>query len=239
VDRIRAMLATLASIGLLAGARLEAQSKPAPPAAIHYLYLIRHGAYDRDDKADERVANGLNVLGHEQADLVGRRLAALPVRMTSIVSSDYTRARETADDIGRILNLPVERDSLLHECTPTTTRADLLRDNTTAEIAACDANLEAAWAKYVRPASDGDARDLLVCHGNVIRWFVAKALGGDSQVWATMDIANASITVLAVRGDGSLKLCSFSDVGHVPPERQTWTGKGAVYALPTVTTAKP
>lgn len=238
MDRIRAMLATLAAVGLLAGARLEAQSKPVS-ASVHYLYLIRHGDYDRTDKADDRVGNGLNALGHEQAEILGRRLAALPVRMTSIVSSDYTRARETADDIGRILDLPVERDSLLHECTPTTTRADLLRDDTAAEIAACDANLEAAWEKYVRPASNADRRDLLVCHGNVIRWFVAKALGGDSQVWASMDIGNASITVLAVRGDGSLKLCSFSDVGHLPPEKQTWTGKGAVYAPPPVATAKP
>jgi hypothetical protein len=76
---------------------------PAPAGAgIHYVYLIRHGIYDPDPdrNADDVVANGLNALGHEQARLVGARLASLPIRPASLVASNYRRARETAEDIG-------------------------------------------------------------------------------------------------------------------------------------------
>jgi hypothetical protein len=47
-----------------------------------------------------------------------------------------------------------------------------------------------------------------------------------------MDIGNTSITVIVVRSDGSLKVASFSDVGHLPPDKQTWTGRGAGYRMP-------
>ena len=47
----------------------------APPktlTGVHYVYLVRHGTYDRDTTAtDDRISNGLNALGHEQAKLVG------------------------------------------------------------------------------------------------------------------------------------------------------------------------
>jgi hypothetical protein len=47
-----------------------------------------------------------------------------------------------------------------------------------------------------------------------------------------MEIANASLTILAVRPDGTSRLVSFSDVGHLPVARQTWTGKGAGWSAP-------
>jgi hypothetical protein len=47
-----------------------------------------------------------------------------------------------------------------------------------------------------------------------------------------MDIGNGSITVIAVRADGSTRLASFSDVGHLPPDQQSWTGSGAGWSPP-------
>ena len=223
----RVVPCVLLGLGLLAAAGARAADAPQPGPGIHYLYLIRHGAYDHDASADDRRGNGLNALGHLQARLLGDRLARLPVRLTSLVSSDFTRARETADEIGRVLGMTPERDSLLHECTPTSERAELLRNRTREVVALCDSNLAAAWAKYARPSPEADARDVLVCHGNVIRWFVSRALGSDTGRWAAMEIANASLTVIAVRADGSTRLVLFSDVGHLPVEEQTWTGRGA------------
>jgi hypothetical protein len=66
----------------------------------------------------------------------------------------------------------------------------------------------------------------LVCHGNVIRWLVAKALGMDQKTWTKMDIANASLTVINIRADGSTHLAMFNDVGHSPVEKQSWAGVG-------------
>ena len=105
-----------------------------------------------------------------------------------------------------------------------------MRDQTPEELARCDANLQAAWAKYMRPSPEADAHDVLVCHGNVIRWMVCRALGLDTKRWSTMDIGNGSITVIAVRSDGMTRLAVFSDVGHLPVEKQTWSGRGAGWA---------
>ena len=118
-------------------------------------------------------------------------------------------------------------DSLIHECTPASARADLMRSHSPESVALCDSNLTAAWARYMRPTPEADTHDVLVCHGNVIRWMVSRALVGDAMHWPRMEIGNGSLTVLAVRPDGSVRLVTFSDVGHLPAEVQTWTGKGA------------
>jgi serine/threonine-protein phosphatase PGAM5 len=222
-----------AAAAVLLAAPLARAADP-PPAApgVRYLYLVRHGDYDRDDRADDRVGNGLNPRGREQARLVGERLARLPVKMSSLVSSDYTRARETADIIGRSLGMTPVRDSLIHECTPASDRAPARGDMQTEDFADCDSTLAAAWAKYVRPAPGADAHDVLVCHGNVIRWLVSRALGADTRRWRHLDIANGSLSVIAVRPDGSTRLVMFSDVGHLPVGEQTWTGSGAGWGSP-------
>ena len=171
-------------------------------------------------------------MGREQARLIGDRLAKLPVRMTSLVSSDYRRARETADIMGRLLGLTPGRDSLLHECTPPSERASIMDNYSAGEIAGCEANLAAAWAKVMRPSPGTDAHDVLVCHGNVIRWLVSRSLGVVTRLWASMEIANASLTVISVRADSTTRLVMFNDVGHLPVDRQTWTGSGAGWGSP-------
>ncbi|MCC7309448.1 MAG: hypothetical protein IT173_17940, partial [Acidobacteria bacterium] len=55
----------------------------------------------------------------------------------------------------------------------------------------------------------------------------SRVLSGDGKLWRGMAIANASITVIAVRADGSVRVAAFSDTGHIPADKQTWTGDGA------------
>jgi serine/threonine-protein phosphatase PGAM5 len=226
LQRIRIPLLLGLLLVLVAQTVIAAEAPPRP-TGIHYVYLIRHGIYDRDSTADDVVGNGLNALGREQARLIGARLAALPVRPASLVASTYRRASETADVIGSILKMTPTRDSLIHECTPTTTRQDYMRNHSPEDIALCDSNLAAAWVKYMTPSPAADRHDVLVCHGNVIRALVSRAVSGDSRQWHVMDIGNASLTILAVRPDGSTRLVMFSDVGHLPLDRQSWTGNGA------------
>jgi serine/threonine-protein phosphatase PGAM5 len=233
IRRLALIMSLLAAPTFAHAADAPAPAAPPAPKGVHFLYLIRHGAYDRDTvNTDDRIGSPLNALGHEQAKLTGARLATLPVRLHALVSSDFTRARQTADDIGAIVHLAPMRDSLIHECTPTADNANLNRDKSPAEIALCESNLAAAWKKYVVPTPDADTYDVLVCHGNVIRNFVAKAMSDDMKHWSRMDIGNGSITVLAVRADGSVRLAAFSDTGHIPLEKQTWTGRGAGWMPP-------
>jgi probable phosphoglycerate mutase len=148
------------------------------------------------------------------------------------VSSTLRRARETADDMGVLMKMTPERDSLISECTPTTERADIMKNTKPEEVALCESNLERAWVKYMVPSPDADRHDVLVSHGDVIRWFVTRAVQGDIKRWLSLDIGNASLTILAVRPDGSVRLVMYSDVGHLPIATQTWSGKGPGWSVP-------
>lgn len=194
---------------------------------VHYVYLVRHGIYDRDTAAtDDRVANGLNAVGHEQARLIGTRLAALPIKMTRLVSSELLRAAQTADDMGREMKLTPTRDASLNECTPTSSNARIMAGEKPNEISECDSARAVQWQRYFTPSPDRDTYDVLVCHGNVIRWTLMRAVGADTKNWSNLDCGNGSLTIVAVRPDGSTRLVMYSDVGHIPVAKQTWSGRG-------------
>lgn len=227
-------LALLTATSALAADAPGVKPAPAPatstaaPAGkgVHFVYLVRHGIYERDDKVDDRVGNGLNALGREQADFVGQRLAAIPLKYRSLVSSTLLRAMQTADVMSGPMHMSVVRDSLLSECTMTSSRADYMANHSAAEIAECDAQVAAAWDKYFAPTPDADTHDVLVCHGNVIRYLVSRAVGLDTREWGRFDIGNCSLTVVQVLPNGSTRLALYSDVGHIPVNRQTFSGKG-------------
>lgn len=230
--------AAILLLSLLAASESRAQgaapgAAAPPPQALHFIYTIRHGWYDADDPRDERVGKGLDSLGHHQARLAGERLAGLPIHVDRIVSSTFTRAAQTADDIGAILHMVVVRDSDLCECQPVSVREDYNRRLEPGESDACIAQLERAYARYFTPAGDGaDRHDVLVAHGNVMRWLLTKALGMDTKRWSDFSIGNGSITAFVVRPDGSVTLAAWSDTGHLPTSLQTWTGRGAGWSPP-------
>jgi serine/threonine-protein phosphatase PGAM5 len=187
---------------------------------------VRHGIYDRDTTAtDDRLANGLNRLGHEQARLVGARLAALPVKFDRLISSELLRAAQTADDMGVAMRMKPTRDAVLNECTPTNTSARIMARETPHELAECDSARRVQWERYFQPTPERDTFDVLVCHGNVIRWTMMRALGADTKGWINLDCGNASLTIIAVRPDGTIRPVMYSDVGHIPVAKQSWSGR--------------
>jgi serine/threonine-protein phosphatase PGAM5 len=202
-------------------------------AGSRYVYLIRHGWYDGGDPRDERIGKGLDSLGRAQATLTGERLAHLPVKIDMLVSSTFTRARETADIIGQALHMTAVRDSDVSECSAPSYRPDYVHVDNKAEMDSCQASLERAWTRYFRPLSGREDRhDVIVAHGNVIRWLVTRSLGLPTTRWPDYDIGNCSITAIVVRADGTTRLAAFSDTGHLPAALQTWTGRGAGWSPP-------
>lgn len=225
--RARGRTTVVAAMLVVMSATVIAAEPEATGDGVRTVYLIRHGEYDHEDERDPDVGRGLVPLGVAQARLVGSRLRALPVEMTSLHSSTMTRARETALVIGEEFpDLELETSRLLRECTPTTRREDVMAEENPADVQACTKQLEEAFPIYLSPSPDGDRHDIIVCHGNVIRYFVTRVLGVDTEAWLGMSIGNCSLTVVTINADGSMKLLSYSDVGHLPPNLTTRTAPG-------------
>ncbi|MGA8278218.1 MAG: histidine phosphatase family protein [Rhodanobacteraceae bacterium] len=203
----------------LAGSAHGAES--VAPAA-RTIILVRHGNYVDDPAADAHLGPGLSPLGVAQAHLVGARLAGLPTRFDALYTSPLQRARDTAAIIGG--SFPGRHFTVLDdlaECTPPTRRADIMKQEKPRDLAACKAQLERLFAEYFKPASGAERTELFVCHGNVIRYLVTRALGVDTMAWLTMSIGHASITTIRVEADGSVRVIAVGDVGHIPPNMQT------------------
>jgi len=190
------------------------------------IYLIRHGQYNEADERDEYTGKELVPIGIALAKLLAARLKAMPVKFTSLISSTMSRARQTAMIINQDLpELELKQNELLCECTPPTWRKDVMAKTDSIEISQCVENIEKAFQEYFIPCPDeNDRNDIIVCHGNVIRYFVAKVLMVDPMSWLQMSITNCSVTIVRVMPDGKMKLDAFSDYGHIPENMRTFTG---------------
>ena len=93
------------------------------------------------------------------------------------------------------------------------------------ETEACVKNIEQFFKEsFIPAAAAADRHELVVCHGNIIRYFAAKALQVDTMSWMQMSISNCSLTVIRVLPDGKMKLDAFGDYGHIPENMRTYTG---------------
>jgi serine/threonine-protein phosphatase PGAM5 len=201
---------------------LASVAHAAEPPSARTIVLVRHGNYVDDPAADARLGPGLSPIGVAQAHLAGARLAGMPMRFDAMYSSPMQRARDTAAVIG--LGFPGRHFTVvddLAECTPPTRRTEITKDETAPDMAACKARLDRVFAAWFRPAIDGERNELFVCHGNVIRYLVTRALGVDTTAWLEMSVGHASITTIRVEPDGRFKVIAVGDVGHIPPNLRT------------------
>jgi len=193
----------------------------APAAAARTIILVRHGAYVADPK-DASPGPGLSPLGIAQAKLVAARLAGMPGSFDALRTSPLTRAHETARIIAAELpGVTLEIVPDLAECTPPTRRKEAIAKEKPEDLAACAARLDALFARLFVPAQGKERREILVCHGNVIRSLITRALGVDPEAWLEMSVAHASLTQIRVEPDGRFRVISIGDTGHIPPNLQT------------------
>ncbi len=202
------------------------QNSDAGENGTRTIYLIRHGEYTPQDDNIPDSENVLTPLGIAQARLVSARLQSMNIKFSSLTSSTMTRARQTAMVINEDFpELKLKQNELICECTPPTWRNDVMAGVDTVHRIECVENLEKAFKDFFIPSTDeNDRNDIIVCHGNVIRYFVTKVLKVNTMSWLQMTISNCSITIVRIKSDGTMKLVSFNDVGHIPTNLQTETG---------------
>lgn len=191
--------------------------------AKRMIYLVRHGQYDLSRRDDGE----LTPAGLQQARLTGEMLSEIP--FAGLYCSPVRRAAQTAEIIAEILpEIPTFQDEDLRECIPSippryaTFFAERFPDLNDEKIEGCAERLYNAFERYFRPAEgDEDINDLVVCHGNVMRFLVARTLDVNHHAWSNMLVNNCGVSRIMIDIDGTQFLISHNDIGHLPPELRT------------------
>lgn len=210
------VLIAVALIALgFAGPSLAAEVSP-----VRTVYLVRHGAYLPDRNADRNVGPGISTLGIAQARLAAARFRAMPVTFESVTSSTMARAKETAAVIHEQLgDAKTSASPSISECTPP---AAFALNESDAALNACKQRLDSAFAQFFKPPGSKNSHEILVAHGNVIRYLVTKALGVDTRAWTGMSVAHASLTMIQIHANGAVAIITVGDIGHIPSNMQSW-----------------
>ncbi len=190
--------------------------------AARILILIRHGQYDREANPLDGRGGGLTPLGAAQARRAAKRLAGLPV--DAIHTSDLRRAVETAQIIAsRFPGVPVRQTRKLRECLPPVAvdEMDNFADYSLNDFLEGQQQADAVFETYFRAARGADRLEILVCHGNLIRYLACRAIQAAPELWLNMDILNCSLSEVVIV-PGKMRLTAFSDSGHLAPELRTY-----------------
>ncbi|KAM3963925.1 phosphoglycerate mutase 5 isoform 2-T2 [Aphomia sociella] len=197
--------------------RYNEQLEKSKSKAVRHLFFIRHGQYHTEGKTDKERT--LTDLGRIQADLTGQRLARLDIKWDLLVRSTMTRAQETAALIAKHLDdeLEIKDCQLIEEGAPVPPEPAVGHWRPEPKDGA---RIEAAFRRYfyrAPPEQTNDTYTILVCHANVIRYFVCKALQFPPEGWLRISLNHGSITWLSILPNGNVVLRTLSDTGHMEP----------------------
>lgn len=193
------------------------------PTSVRHLLLIRHGQYDISGLRD--IDRSLTMLGRLQAEFAGQRLKDLKFNYTRLIHSTMTRAIETAEIIQRYLpEVPVEKCELLREGAPIPPEPPIGSWKTESKFFEEGARIEAAFRKYFHRADASqktNSYEILVCHANVIRYFVCRVLQFPPEAWLRFSLHHCSLTWVAIHPNGRVTVYAVGDCGHIPPDKMS------------------
>ncbi|XP_076249128.1 serine/threonine-protein phosphatase Pgam5, mitochondrial [Calliopsis andreniformis] len=187
--------------------------------AIRHIILIRHGQYNIRGKTD--ADRTLTELGRQQAEATGKRLKELDFPYSLIVRSTMTRAQETAKIIQESLkNVAVQDDPFLTEGAPIPPEPPIGHWKSEIHFYEDGPRIEAAFRRHFHradPNQEKDSYTILVCHANVIRYFVCRALQFPPEGWMRFCLNHASITWISIYPTGRVALLAYGESGHMKP----------------------
>lgn len=194
------------------------------------LLLVRHGQYRNEKASKDDSEHVLTELGVEQAEFTGRYLRAAieqsPLyhqrRVNVVYVSDLMRAKQTCEHmLAGVGDLAPPRpivDSMLREifpCDPQPPYPKKARPE-------CERLIEATYSKYFhRPTADESTVDVIVAHGNVIRYCLCRALQIPPEAWLRFSLPHCSITSVTIDGAGRVSVNAVGSAGHLPPHLQS------------------
>jgi serine/threonine-protein phosphatase PGAM5 len=186
---------------------------------VRRLIFMRHGQYD------EALTGSLTPLGRRQAARTARALRHLPVDL--IWHSTLLRAEETARIVAEQQpGVRVRRTAALCEVIPTALPPALKIVVERGRVTVDRKRADRAFRMLFRPSKKART-ELVVCHGNLIRYLVCCALGIDKKLWTRLDATHCGLTEFRVIGPGRfgpkpmVRVVRYNDAGHLPPRMRT------------------
>lgn len=195
--------------------------------ATRYLYLVRHGNYNVYAETQDNLGGPLTALGEQHAVYAGQYLSRIPI--TQIYTSPMRRAAQTTEVITKLMpTVPVAERQELWEVIPVIpTRleqdfAHRFPNMTPERLEQERQSAESAFQRFFvfpqAPDTDDEVHEVLVCHGNLIRYLVCRTLGIDPAAWANMTIHQGSITRVILDDTDGMLLMTFNEIMHMPPD---------------------
>ena len=175
------------------------------------LLLIRHGETDLNAaRILQYPDTPLSTHGCLQAERVGRRLGEHPVQL--IVTSDYTRARMTADQIARYTGARLIETPLLRERNFGELRGESYESLGDIDVFALDyappggeswpvfhARVDRAWDELLKHTATVTGDIAVITHGLVLRSLIERRLDTSAHlVTPEFVVANTAVTTVDI-----------------------------------------
>uniref|UniRef100_A0A8C1YIW3 Serine/threonine-protein phosphatase PGAM5, mitochondrial n=1 Tax=Cyprinus carpio TaxID=7962 RepID=A0A8C1YIW3_CYPCA len=174
------------------------------PKATRHIFLIRHSQYNlKGDGDKERILTPLEAVFGVKVDSE-LLFSSCYVIGVELMSCDLLREGAPIEPVPPVTHWKPEAVQY-HED---------------------GARIEAAFRRYIHradPKQKEDSYEIIVCHANVIRYFVCRALQFPPEGWLRMGLNNGSITWLTIRPSGRVGLRALGDSGFMPPDKLTRT----------------
>ncbi len=181
--------------------------------AIKTLLLIRHASYNGE---------AIDEAGRRQSLCTAERLRTYPVRV--IHSSTMLRAVQTAEIIAAVFpGIPMRHSTLLCECIPSVPRNVSKEDRRAAREKMKEDRTRAirAFARYFKPPSGQNRCEIVVCHGNIIRYMLARLLKLGAHGWQQFGTRHCGLTEIKIASTGDMEIVTYNDTGHLPLDLQS------------------
>jgi len=190
--------------------------------AKRYLYLVRHGQYNPDELATDNLGSSLSKLGKQQAKITAKALSDHPI--ATIHFSTLRRAAETAEPFFEAFPVAKhQRSQRLWEAIPCvpTRHSEQFERFLPETLVREQERAEGAFQFHFKATRGEDKHEVLISHGNLIRYFVCCTLGVSPAAWLNMECHNCGITRIVIEESGTHTLVSYNDIGHLPAKMRT------------------
>ncbi|KAF4675816.1 hypothetical protein FOL47_007242 [Perkinsus chesapeaki] len=187
------------------------------------VIMVRHGSVET-----ENAHTTLSDAGIKEMELTAERISLLLTKTGGVVRAvahgGSEESKASAAILSNRLNAEMEATPLLDEGFPempdppvASLTPDMIQPEETAR-------LESGYRTYFdRPSKDKAAEggklgvDIIVGHGNQLRYLLCRALQLSSTYWLRFSLSPASITMIDITNEGRVQALRIGDSGHLSP----------------------